>query len=208
MSTAIIELDAEFQQSNDPSLADTPTHTSDTVSDPGLEGHFSVTQGMESVPWPGRTYMIRNRATDCILAREHGHLALKEAADLATCGWRWACVEHHEGWLGFRETSSGVYLGRDNQGGFPSLGYRTQELGEVRHKDAPRWRLPVVDDHLVASEADGCRHEDPTRRRTRRDWRRGWCSCAVGFYARLSSFDAILCSQNGQFLAVQTIPAL
>jgi hypothetical protein len=62
--------------------------------------------------------MIRNRASDRILAREQGHLVLKDAADLATCGWRWDCVEHPEGWFGFRETSSGVYLGRDNCGGF------------------------------------------------------------------------------------------
>ena len=27
-------------------------------------------------------------------------------------------VEHHEGWLGFRETNSGVYLGRDSHEGF------------------------------------------------------------------------------------------
>lgn len=62
--------------------------------------------------------MIRNRASDQILARENGNLVLKGIAELAPCGWRWTCVEHPEGWFGFRETSSGTYLGRDNQGGF------------------------------------------------------------------------------------------
>jgi len=147
MSTAIIELDAESQQSNDPSLADTPTHTSDTVLDPGFEGRFSVEQGMESVPWPGRTYMIRSRASDRILAREHGHLVLKEAADLATCGWHWACVEHHEGWLGFRETSSGVYLGRDNHGGFRAWATEHngwEQFDARRHPDGGYQLLSII----------------------------------------------------------------
>ena len=114
----MIELDAESQPSNDHTIADTPTHTSDTVPGSGPEGNFSVEQGMESVPWPDRTFMIRNRESDQILARENGNLVLKEIAELAPCGWRWTCVEHPEGWFGFRETSSGTYLGRDNRGGF------------------------------------------------------------------------------------------
>ena len=117
-----MELDAESQPSNDHTVADTPTPTFDTVHGPGPKDNFSVEQGMESVPWPGRTFMIRNRASDQILARENGNLVLKGIAELAPCGWRWACVEHPEGWFGFREISSGTYLGRDNQGAFePAL---------------------------------------------------------------------------------------
>jgi hypothetical protein len=99
-------------------FADTPTHTTDTLSGPGLEGLFSVDRDIESVPWPGRTYVIRHRTSDKVLAREYGCLVLKEAGELATCGWYWACFEHSEGWLGFRETISGFYLGRYNKGGF------------------------------------------------------------------------------------------
>jgi len=133
-----IELDAESQPSNDHTVADTPTHTSDTVPGPKPEGNFSVEQGIESVPWPGRTFMIRTRTSDRILAREGGNLVLKEAAELAPCGWRWTCVEHPEGWLGFRETSSGVYLGRDNQGGFRARAthHKAWELFDARrHPD-------------------------------------------------------------------------
>src|SRR5690554_4415016 len=148
MSASIIELDAaESQQSNDPSLADTPTHTSDTVPEPGLEGHYSVEQGMESVPWPGRTYMIRNRASDRILAREDGILVLKEATDLGTCGWRWACIEHREGWLGFRETSSGVYLGRDNYGNFQASATEHkgwEQFDARRHPDGGYQLLSMI----------------------------------------------------------------
>jgi hypothetical protein len=124
----IIELDAESQPSNDHTAADTPTHTSDTtIHCPGPKGNFSVEPGIESVPWPHRTFIIRNRASDRILAREGGNLVLKEAAELAPCGWRWTCVEHPQGWFGFRETSSGTYLGRDNQGGFRA--WATQQKG-------------------------------------------------------------------------------
>lgn len=114
----MIELDTKSQQSDDRTLPDTPTNTTDTVPGPGHEVQFSVEQGIESVPWPDRTYMIRHRASDRVLAREQGCLVLKKIADLATCGWHWTCVEKHSGWLGFRETSSGVYLGRDDHGGF------------------------------------------------------------------------------------------
>ncbi len=122
-----IELNTESKQSNGRTPLDTPTHTSDTVFSQGLEDRFAVEQDIESPPWPGRTYMIRNRATDKVLAREYGRLVLKAPADLATCGWHWTCVEGIGGWLGFQETISGVYLGRDNRGGFRALA--------TQHKD-------------------------------------------------------------------------
>lgn len=53
---------------------------------PGPEGNFSVEQGIESVPWPHRTFMIRNRASGRILARKGSNLVLKELAELAPCG--------------------------------------------------------------------------------------------------------------------------
>ncbi len=147
MSTSIIELHAESQQSNDPSFADTPTHTSDTVPGPGSKGPFSLEPGMECVPWPGRTYRICNRALDRILARESGRLVLKEVAELAECGWRWACVEHPQGWLGFRETSSGVYLGRDNFGGFQALATEHkgwEQFDARRHPDGGYQLLSII----------------------------------------------------------------
>ncbi|KAK4139189.1 uncharacterized protein C8A04DRAFT_16080, partial [Dichotomopilus funicola] len=71
-----------------------------------------------SVPWPGRTFMIRNRASNRILAREDGNLVLKEVAELAPCGWLWACVEHPEGRCPNWSRGNQTILGRDNQGGF------------------------------------------------------------------------------------------
>ncbi|KAK3904252.1 hypothetical protein C8A05DRAFT_31984 [Staphylotrichum tortipilum] len=110
---------------------DTITHSTEYPDGDGDDSgkwsppnHFPFPPGSsngECVPWPGRTYVIRNRATDAVLAREHGQLVLKTeaaASDLLTCGWRWLCVCNGDGWLGFRETVSGVYLGRDNRGGF------------------------------------------------------------------------------------------
>lgn len=142
----MIERDTESQQSNEHTPLGTPTHTTDTVPGPGLEGQFSVEQGIESDPWPGRTFMIRNRASDRVLAREHGRLVLKRIADLAVCGWHWACTEKKGGWLGFRETSSGVYLGRDNQGGFraSAIEHKAWEAFNVRrHPDGGHQLLSI-----------------------------------------------------------------
>ncbi len=127
----MIEDDTESQQRDDHALLDTPTHTTDTVPELGLEGQVSA---IECVPWPGRAYMIRHRASDWVLARENGRLVLKRAMDLAGCGWHWACVENEDGWLGFRETSSGVYLGRDDRGGFRAAAteHRTRQCFDLR----------------------------------------------------------------------------
>ena len=133
----MIELETESQPSNDQAFTGTPTHSSDTVPNPGFKSNFSVEQGMETVPWPGRTYRIRNRGSDQILAREMGKLVLKKEEDLDRCGWRWTCIER-EGWFGFFETSSGVYLGRDNKGSFQALVIEHREWEQFdarRHPD-------------------------------------------------------------------------
>ena len=129
--TAMIEDDAESKQGNDYVLINTPSHTTEIMPRSGHEGLISA---IDSVPWPGRTYMIRNRASDGVLARENGSLVVKRGMDLTSCGWHWACVENEDGWLGFRETSSGVYLGRDDRGGFKASAseHRTPQLFDLR----------------------------------------------------------------------------
>ena len=140
LSAAMIEDDTESQQGDGYLLLDTPTHTTDTVPEPGFEGPVPA---IECVPWPGRTYMIRNRASDGVLAREGGRLVLKRAMDLTGCGWHWACVEREDGWLGFRETSSGVYLGRDDRGGFRASAteHRARQLFDLRRHPEGGYQL-------------------------------------------------------------------
>ncbi|KAI1761313.1 hypothetical protein GGR53DRAFT_506130 [Hypoxylon sp. FL1150] len=95
----------------------TPTHTTDP--------HFSTAKtyfsidggGVGTAPEAGGTYMIRDLDSGQALTLEGGRLTLKQDAG-TNGGWRWECVEKHDGWLGFREAVSHRYLGRDNKGGF------------------------------------------------------------------------------------------
>ncbi|KAI1328086.1 hypothetical protein F5Y16DRAFT_370028 [Xylariaceae sp. FL0255] len=75
-----------------------------------------LTSDNTTVPWQERTYMIRHRSSTNVLTLIDGTITLQN--DIANNGgWRWQCIER-EGWLGFRESVSGHYLGRDNAGGF------------------------------------------------------------------------------------------
>ncbi|KAF3067034.1 hypothetical protein GL218_08811 [Daldinia childiae] len=97
----------------------TPTHTTspaDLASIP-LPAPFSTDGGIGSAPEAGGTYMIRHLDTGKALSLSGGELVLQADTGIDG-GWRWHCSESHDGWLSFRETVSGVYLGRDGWGGF------------------------------------------------------------------------------------------
>ncbi|UNI22191.1 hypothetical protein JDV02_008102 [Purpureocillium takamizusanense] len=65
----------------------------------------------DAVPWPGDTFMIRERRNGRVLALADGQLCLE--ADISQAGnCHWLCVENN-GWLGFRETELKRYLGHD-----------------------------------------------------------------------------------------------
>lgn len=65
----------------------------------------------DAVPQAGDTFIIVNRADNRVLALLDGKLHL--ASDTSHAGnCYWFCVEK-DGWLGFRETELGRYLGHD-----------------------------------------------------------------------------------------------
>lgn len=90
-----------------------------------------------SVPWPGSTFIIRSASSGQVLTLLDGQLVLASpgmfilplsksggygvGAQLTFCctGGRgsihWACVQT-KGWLGFRNTVSGRFLGHDSKG--------------------------------------------------------------------------------------------
>ncbi|KAI1639387.1 hypothetical protein F4809DRAFT_139896 [Biscogniauxia mediterranea] len=73
--------------------------------------------GTACAPEAPHAYMIRDLATGKALALRDGRLTLTHEAGEAG-GWRWRCTERDDdGWLGFRESVSGCYLGRDGAGG-------------------------------------------------------------------------------------------
>lgn len=139
----VSEVPTDTTQSNVDTHLNTPTHT--TSVEPTLQPttRSLAGYGLESVPWPGSTFMIRHRASDKILAREKGVLVLKDAGDLAFCGWRWTCVENDGGWLGFYETSSGVYLGRDGYGGIRASApvHKSWEALDVRRHPSGGYQI-------------------------------------------------------------------
>lgn len=67
----------------------------------------------DAVPWPGSTYIIVDRAQGRAITMIDGRLSLESDA-CATGSATWACVEN-KGWLGFRNTASGTYMGHDGR---------------------------------------------------------------------------------------------
>jgi hypothetical protein len=61
-----------------------------------------------SVPWPGRTFIIRSRFNGQVITFLNGDIVLEKPGSLGT--FRWRCVENN-GWLGFRDPASANYMG-------------------------------------------------------------------------------------------------
>lgn len=75
----------------------------------------------EVVPWPGETLIIRDKDTQLMLTLLGGRLEICPAEG-ARGGLEWECTEQH-GWLGFRNTISGTYIGFDRNCGFTASSY-------------------------------------------------------------------------------------
>ena len=65
------------------------------------------------VPWPGSTYIIRSVSSGHVITLLDGQIVLKQPGGHGSI--HWVCVET-KGWLGFRNTASGKYLGHDEDG--------------------------------------------------------------------------------------------
>ncbi|USP74128.1 hypothetical protein yc1106_01402 [Curvularia clavata] len=87
----------------------TPSMSSDNTTK-----DFQQSEGFQSsVPWPGRTFIIRSQENGKVITFLDGEVILDKPGGLGT--FRWRCVEK-EGWLGFRDPSSARYLGYDKEG--------------------------------------------------------------------------------------------
>ena len=64
-------------------------------------------------PWPKSTFIIRSVSSGHVLTLQDGKVALTRAGGRGSI--HWVCVET-KGWLGFRNTVSGKFLGHDEQG--------------------------------------------------------------------------------------------
>jgi hypothetical protein len=77
-----------------------------------------------SVPWPGSTFIIRSALSGHVLTLRDGQIVMAPPGGRGSI--HWACVET-KGWLGFRNTVSGRFLGHDNSGRLRCVADRHQE---------------------------------------------------------------------------------
>ncbi|CZT03660.1 uncharacterized protein RAG0_10361 [Rhynchosporium agropyri] len=66
-----------------------------------------------SVPWPGNQYIIRCTISGQVLTLIDGQVVLASPGGRGSI--HWACVQT-KGWLGFKNTVSGKYLGHEVKG--------------------------------------------------------------------------------------------
>jgi hypothetical protein len=66
-----------------------------------------------SIPWPGSTFMIRSVDSGQVITLLDGQILLAWQGGRGSIDWE--CVET-KGWLGFRNTVSGRFLGHDAKG--------------------------------------------------------------------------------------------
>ncbi|RYP61679.1 hypothetical protein DL769_007608 [Monosporascus sp. CRB-8-3] len=64
----------------------------------------------ETVPWPGKSYIIRHQATGQAITLVDGKVCPDHWNSECNCTARWICNER-DGWLGFRNPVSCTYLG-------------------------------------------------------------------------------------------------
>ncbi len=75
------------------------------------------------VPWPSSTFIIRSVSTGHVITLLDGQITLDPPGGRGSI--HWACVET-KGWLGFRNTVSGKFLGHDAKGGLRCSAERHQ----------------------------------------------------------------------------------
>lgn len=101
--------------------ANTPPDTVDLLDD--LDPLGSVQPHPSSVPWPGSTFIIRSASSGNVLTLLDGQIVLAQHGSRGSIHWE--CIDN-KGWLGFRNTVSGRYLGHDPKGRLHCMADRHQ----------------------------------------------------------------------------------
>ncbi|KAI9748670.1 MAG: hypothetical protein M1835_001738 [Candelina submexicana] len=95
----------------DPTTTPPETIAADPLND--YDVFSSAKPSFSLVPWPGSSFIIRSVESGHVITLLNGHVRLTQPGGHGCV--RWECVET-EGWLGFRNTVSGKYLGYDAKG--------------------------------------------------------------------------------------------
>ncbi|KAE8452416.1 hypothetical protein EG329_000318 [Mollisiaceae sp. DMI_Dod_QoI] len=123
---SLINLDPEPISDTDNSTIYTTFTPPESIATflPETEDHDpSPNPSSSSVPWPGSTFIIRSVSSGEVLTLHEGQVKLSRPGGRGTI--HWACVET-KGWLGFRNVSSGRFLGHDSRGRLCCAGERHQ----------------------------------------------------------------------------------
>jgi hypothetical protein len=75
------------------------------------------------VPWPGFTFIIKSAASGEFITLLRGKITLASPNSRGSVYWE--CIET-QGWLGFRDIASGLFLGHDKNCGIWCVGQRHQ----------------------------------------------------------------------------------
>jgi hypothetical protein len=86
----------------------TPSATSENTIKTTQAGDAPQT----SIPWPGRTFIIRSQENGEVITFLDGEIVMDKPGGLGT--FRWRCVEKH-GWMGFKDPASALHLGYNEQ---------------------------------------------------------------------------------------------
>lgn len=114
------KIETGYQNSNAPSISqissftsgsNTPTHTAVTE-----DFSFPSPLSRDTVPYAGKTFMIRDRNHGGVITLKEGTLQLSPNIPRAG-GFHWKCIERN-GWFGFRNCISGQFFGHDAKGKF------------------------------------------------------------------------------------------
>ncbi|KAG8531237.1 uncharacterized protein KY384_004595 [Bacidia gigantensis] len=107
---------SESSTAPETSIIYTANTPSDTGSNDNLDDHDFVDAGVSQsipVPWPGSTFIIRSISSGHVITLLNGKVILAAPGGRGSIHWK---CEESEGWLGFRNTTSGKLLGHDVNG--------------------------------------------------------------------------------------------
>lgn len=98
-----------------------------------------------SVPWPGATFILRCAKTGNLLTLLDGQVILASPGGRGSIHWH--CVEH-KGWLGFRNITSGRFLGHNANGRLICVAERQQGWENFCARMTPEGRFVLLMTHF------------------------------------------------------------
>ncbi|KAI1073000.1 hypothetical protein LB507_009149 [Fusarium sp. FIESC RH6] len=116
--------------------AATPTHLTLTET---LSDHI------ESVPYPGADFIIRLRDTNKYITLVGGNLELTEGLN-PKGGYHWECIEKDR-WLGFRNCVSGTIIGHNDRKKFHAQASKHQSYEFFTLRPSPQGGYELLTKH-------------------------------------------------------------